>query len=116
LELELTLPRPTYAATVHLRGALAPPSATFRGQSVTAREEGGWHIITLVPGDERRLLLSLSGVAAPELVVSELTLGLPPLASSLLLARGPAAITSQLGDVTLKRVSISPTAQPESAR
>jgi hypothetical protein len=109
LELELELPAGAWAATLHLRGLRTLVRASFRAQSVQARPEGQWQALTVVPGDDRRIVLSLmfSGSEPPEMAVSEIWLGLPPAAAPLVSARGAAAFPSQLGDLTLRWVRVT---------
>lgn len=110
LELELSLPQPAWALTLHVHRSRTLARAMFRGQTVQARSEGAWQAITVVPGDERRVVLSLDydSDVLPELAISEVWLGLPPGSAPLITARGDAAVPSQLGDLTLKWVRLDP--------
>ncbi len=109
LELELELPAAAWAATLHLRGSRTLVRASFRAQSVRARPEGQWQALTVVPGADRRIVLSLTfpGSEPPEMAVSEVWLGLPPAAAPLVSARGASALPSQLGDLTLRWVRVA---------
>jgi hypothetical protein len=63
----------------------------------------------LVPGGDRFIAvdLELDGAAPPELQLVELRRGLPSAGRALELARGAAAVTSGMGDLTVLRSAAS---------
>jgi hypothetical protein len=109
LRLNMFLTPGAWGVSVHVREPARIKSAIWRGQTVGARQEGAWQSITVLPGAERAVSLELEfSTALPELLeVSEIGRGLPAQAASLLEARGPSAVASQLGDVTLIRTQVA---------
>lgn len=107
LRLEIELPESSWALGVRVPSSAKLSTATWRGRRLLPRWTGAEQRLTLVPGNDRSIVvdLELHGSIPSALELVELQRGLPSAAHALERARGASAVTSGMGDLTVLRSS-----------
>jgi hypothetical protein len=107
LRLTLQASRELWALGVVVHGPVRLEQVSWREQRFAPRRSGDEQRFVIIPGSERAVSLELELDGAPsELEVSEIVRGLPPSGEVLRSARGPAAVESGFGDLTVLRHSV----------
>lgn len=109
LRLETELPDSSWALGVRLPSSVKLSYASWRGKRLVPVGARAEQRFTLVPGSDRFIALDLEveGDAPKTLELVELRRGLPRTVHALEHARGAAAVTSGMGDLTVLRSAAS---------
>jgi len=109
LRLELELPESSWGLGVRVPSSAKLSYASWRGKRLLPHVAQTERRFALVPGNDRFIAVDLEfdGAAPYALELVELQRGLPDAGHALELARGAAAVTSGMGDLTVLRSAAS---------